>query len=59
MDFGKAGLPELFADDTYDFFVGTATYMDNPNKQFWKMVLDSHSYVDSVLLIEKIEKKDS
>ena len=51
--FWESRLPELFADDTYDFFVGTATYMDNPNKQFWKMVLDSHSYVDSVLLIEK------
>jgi len=51
--FWESRLPELFADDQYDFFVGTAKYMENPNKEFWQMVYDSNSYVDSVLLIEK------
>jgi len=51
--FWESRIPELFADDTYDFFVGKAEYIDNPKGYFWDIVLTSHSYVDSVLLIEK------
>lgn len=51
--FWETRLPELFADETYDFFVGKAEYIENPNEYFWNIVLESHSLLDSVLLIEK------
>lgn len=51
--FWESRLPELFADETYDYFVGKAEYIEDPNEYFWDIVLTSHSYLDSVLLIEK------
>lgn len=51
--FWESRLPELFADDNYDFFVGKAEYIKNPQEYFWNIVLTSHLYVDSVLQIEK------
>ena len=51
--FWESRLPELFADDNYDYFVGKAVYLDNPGDFFWNTVLDSHALLDSVLTIEK------
>lgn len=51
--FWESRLPELFADKTYDFFVGKAEYIEDPKEYFWNMVLESHILLDSVLLIEK------
>lgn len=51
--FWESRLPELFADDTYDFFVGKADYIDDKNAYFWNIVLESHALLDSVLLIER------
>jgi len=51
--FWESRLPELFADDTYDFFVGKAEYIDNPETYYWDVVLKSHEYVDSIFAIEK------
>jgi hypothetical protein len=51
--FWESRLPELYADKTYDFFVGKASYVDTPNDYFWKMTLESHLLLDSVLLIEQ------
>ncbi len=51
--FWESRLPELFADETYDYFVGKADYIDNPNAYYWQIVLDSHVLLDSVLAIEK------
>jgi protein tyrosine phosphatase len=51
--FWESRIPELYADDEYDFFVGKAEYMERPDKQYWDIVLKSHEYVDSVLIIEK------
>ena len=51
--FWESRIPELFADDQYDFFVGKAQYIENPKQYFWDMVLDSHQLLDSVLAIEK------
>lgn len=51
--FWESRIPELFADDTYDFFVGAAEYLDDPRTFYWDAVLKSHSYVDSVLGIEQ------
>lgn len=51
--FWESRLPELFAEESYDFFVGLAEYVDRPGDFFWNMVLDSHALLDSVLIIEK------
>lgn len=50
--FWETRLPQLFYED-YDLWVGKAQYIDDPTEYFWNIVLESHSYVDSVLLIEK------
>lgn len=51
--FWESRIPELFADETYDFFVGKAEYIETPPTYFWDVVLASHRLVDSVLAIEK------
>lgn len=51
--FWESRIPELFADKTYDFFVGKATYIADPQEYYWEVVLTSHLLVDSVLSIEK------
>jgi hypothetical protein len=51
--FWESRIPELFAEDEFDFFVGGAQYIDNPKKNSWEIVLESFSQVDSVLAIEK------
>jgi hypothetical protein len=51
--FWESRLPELFADNTYDYFVGKAEYIENPRDYYWNIVLKSHSLVDSVLQTER------
>lgn len=51
--FWESRLPELFADKSYDFFVGPATYWERSDEVFWEIVLASHVLVDSVLQIER------
>lgn len=51
--FWESRIPELFADEEYDYFVGQAEYISNPNEYYWDVVLTSHQYVDSLLVIEK------
>jgi len=51
--FWESRIPELFADTEYDYFVGKADKILDVNDYYWDMVLTSHSYVDSVLQIEK------
>ena len=51
--FWESRIPELFAEENYDFFVGKANYIADPSEFYWNIVLESNSYVDSVLLIEK------
>jgi hypothetical protein len=51
--FWESRIPELFADKEYDYFVGKATYIDDPKAYYWEVVLESHQLVDSVLAIEK------
>ena len=51
--FWESRIPELFADKDWDYFVGKATYISDPSEHYWDIVLTSHSYLDSVLLIEK------
>jgi hypothetical protein len=51
--FWESRIPELFADEYYDFFVGKAEYIGDINSYAWKVVNDSHILLDSVLSIEK------
>ena len=51
--FWESRLPELFADNDYDFFVGKAQYINKPESYFWNIVLSSHQLVDSVLAVER------
>lgn len=50
--FWESRIPELFADETYDYFVGKAEYIDNPREYYWNIILKSHRLVDSVLRTE-------
>lgn len=51
--FWESRLPELFADETYDFWVGKAERIEDPETYFWNIVLESHALVRSVLDTEK------
>ncbi len=51
--FWESRVPELFADEEYDFFVGKPEYIANPTEYFWQAVFDSHGMVDSVLTMER------
>ncbi|MEM8528489.1 MAG: zinc dependent phospholipase C family protein [Bacteroidota bacterium] len=51
--FWESRLPELYADENYDFFVGKSDIIEDPNEFFWNIVLESHQLLDSVLLIEQ------
>ncbi len=51
--FWESRLPELFADETYNFWVGKAKYIEKPREYFWDVIAESHSYVDTILSLEK------
>ncbi|MCS6929913.1 MAG: zinc dependent phospholipase C family protein [Saprospiraceae bacterium] len=50
--FWESRLPELFADEQYDYFVGKPQYIGNATQYYWNIVLESHNLVDSVLAVE-------
>jgi hypothetical protein len=50
--FWESRLVELFSME-YDFFVGRAGYIPNPQLKIWDVIHQSHALKDSVLLIEK------
>lgn len=50
--FWESRIPELFADTEFDYFVGKAEYIEDPQDYYWKIVLKSHSYLDSLLAYE-------
>ncbi len=50
--FWESRLPELFADQ-YDFWVGRCFYVDSLNAMSWRIVMESHVAVDSVLGMER------
>jgi hypothetical protein len=50
--FWESRLPELFSD-SYDLFVGRASYLDNPQLAAWDIVTRAHLALDSVLTFEK------
>lgn len=51
--FWESRLPELFADNQYDFFVGKAAYIEKPRPYFWEVILQSNKLVINTLQIEK------
>ncbi len=52
--FWESRIPELFADESYDYLVGKPRQITNYTDYYWNIVLTSHSLVDSVLSIEKL-----
>ncbi len=56
--FWESRLPELFADEEYDYLVGPATYIQDPETYYWDIVLSSHALVDSVLQTERRLRKE-
>ncbi|MBL6447851.1 S1/P1 Nuclease [Fulvivirga sp. 29W222] len=48
----ESRLPELFSAK-YDFFVGKARYIDNPQLEIWQGAVRAHEALDSVLYFEK------
>lgn len=51
--FWESRVPELLADKSFDFFIGKAQYITNPEKFIWERVLESAKAADSVLKFEK------
>lgn len=49
--FWESRLPELYFD-SYDLFVGRATYVEDVQAELWETVMESHAVVDSVLNLE-------
>ena len=51
--FWESRVPELLAENEFDFFIGKAAYIQNPGDYIWKRVLESSKSADSVLSFEK------
>jgi len=51
--FWESRIPELFADEEFDFLVGKAKQIENTNSFFWKIIFDSHEGVQFLLDEEK------
>lgn len=54
--FWESRLPELFAEDHFNAWVGPAEYISDPAEFIWSVVLHSHSLVPEVLDREKEAK---
>ncbi len=51
--FWESRIPELLAEKEWDFFIGQATYLDNPLSFTWDRILESALAADTVLKVEK------
>ena len=51
--FWESRIPELFADDNYDFLVGKSEYIVDKQSFFWEIILGSHALLEEVLANEK------
>ncbi|MEI9935401.1 MAG: zinc dependent phospholipase C family protein [Ferruginibacter sp.] len=51
--FWESRIPELLAEKEFNFFIGKAGYIENPEEYIWARVLESAQEADSVLLIER------
>ena len=50
--FWESRVPELLGEN-YDYFVGKASLVKNQNEWIWKIVLESHQALDTVLSFDK------
>ncbi|MFT3933488.1 MAG: zinc dependent phospholipase C family protein [Chitinophagaceae bacterium] len=50
--FFESQLPEQFGD-SYNFYIGNATYVKDVPAEVWRIVMASHKLADTLLLIEK------
>jgi hypothetical protein len=48
----ESRMPEMFGKN-YNYYTGEAKYIDNVDKAIWDMIKDSHSQVESLLLIDR------
>ena len=51
--FWESRIPQLFADDRYDYWVGRAQFIDSTRKYFWKVVRESNALVGPTLSLER------
>lgn len=51
--FWESRLPELFASDSYDYFVGQAQFIKDMESYVWEVIEETHKHVEDVLQIEK------
>jgi len=51
--FWESRIPELLCDNEFDFFIGKANYINNPDDFVWVTILESAKAADSVLRIER------
>lgn len=51
--FWESRIPELLAENQWDFFIGKAGYIKNPGEFIWTRVLESAAAADTVLKFEK------
>lgn len=51
--FWESRIPELLADQEWDFLFGRAQYIPDPGKYIWERVLESAAAADTVLKLEK------
>ena len=51
--FWESRLPELFSND-YDFFVGKAEYLQDPQRAVWRNIEEAHVDVNFLLAEEKV-----
>lgn len=51
--FWETRLPELLAEQEWDFFIGRAEYIQHPADFIWKRVYESAAAADTVLAFEK------
>jgi hypothetical protein len=51
--FWESRIPELFAEEQWDFFIGTAAYIRDPGAFIWGRLLESAAAADTVLRCER------
>ncbi len=52
--FWESRIPELFASSDFDFFIGKASYIEEPGEYMWRRVLESAAASDTVLKSEAV-----
>jgi hypothetical protein len=55
--FWESRIPELFADEEYDYLVGSPDYIANMDSFMWSIVLESHRHADTILSVERMLRK--